>query len=92
MSREFVAPLTIAGVEFPAGTLINVSVAHFLRDPAYGADPGVYDPGRLTTRPRISAIDTIMSGGGSHFCLGYHVATTEVAAVEVESSAMRKGP
>lgn len=79
--RKLVAPLTIAGVELPAGTLINVPVAHFLRDPAYGADPGAYDPGRFTTRPRISTIDTIMFGGGPHFCLGYHVAIAEGSLV-----------
>ena len=77
LARRLLAPTTLADVEVPAGTQINVPIVHFLRDPARWSDPDAYDPDRLATRPRPSTIDTVMFGGGPHFCLGYHVAIAE---------------
>jgi len=42
--RRLVAPLTIAGVQVPAGTLISVPVVHFLRDPGTAKIPARTTP------------------------------------------------
>jgi cytochrome P450 len=58
------------GVEIPAGTNVNVSVAAANRDPARYPDPDRFDP----TRKNIAHLTF---GGGPHLCLGMHLARME---------------
>lgn len=60
-----------------AGTLLNLPLAHYLRDPARFRHPSRFDPDRWTERPRPGSLETSMFSGGPHFCLGYHVAVSE---------------
>ncbi|BBU22304.1 cytochrome P450 [Mycobacterium xenopi] len=60
------------GVEIPAGTNVNVSVAAANRDPARYPDPDRFDP----TRKNIAHLTF---GGGPHLCLGMHLARMEAS-------------
>ncbi len=63
----------IAGVTFPAGTLVIANTAAANRDPAVYADPDRFD----ITREDAPAMLTF--GGGIHYCLGAHLARIELA-------------
>lgn len=60
----------LGGVEIPAGTNVNVSVAAANRDPDRYPDPDRFDP----TRKNIAHLTF---GGGPHLCLGMHLARME---------------
>lgn len=77
MVRKLAGPLTIAGVEVPTGTLVAIPITTLLRDPERWREPDRFEPERFDTRPRATTIDTLMFGGGPHFCLGYHIAMAE---------------
>jgi len=70
-SRWVVDDTTLAGVEVPGGAVIHISIGSANRDPARWARPDEYDIGRpLRT--------SLGFGGGSHICLGMHVARAEM--------------
>ncbi len=77
LTRQLTAPLTVAGVKIPAGTVLMVPIISLLRDPGRWSRPSLFDPTRFEFRPRATTIETIMFGGGPHFCLGYHVSIAE---------------
>jgi cytochrome P450 len=60
----------LGGIEIPAGTTVNVSIAAANRDPARYPDPDRFDP----TRTNIAHLTF---GAGPHLCLGAHLARME---------------
>ncbi len=75
--RRLAEPLEFQGVEIPAGTQVAVPILYFMREGSSWTEPRSYQPERFETRPRPTTIDTLMFGGGPHFCLGYHIAIAE---------------
>lgn len=89
--RKAAVDVELAGVRFPAGSLVIANTAAAKRDPA------VYDqPDRLDiTRREAPAM--LSFGGGMHYCLGAHLARLEMAeALRVITAGMsnvrRTGP
>ncbi|GFG75483.1 cytochrome P450 [Mycobacterium botniense] len=70
--RRTVRDCELGGVEIPAGTNVNVSVAAANRDPTRYRDPDRFDPARKN-------IAHLTFGGGPHLCLGMHLARMEAA-------------
>jgi cytochrome P450 len=70
--RCAVVDVEIAGVTIPAGTLVIANTAAANRDPAIFDEPARLD---ITRRDR-SPIMTF--GGGTHYCLGAHLARLEL--------------
>lgn len=62
----------LAGVSIPAGTLVIANTASANRDPAVFEDPERLD----ITRQHPSPVLTF--GGGTHYCLGAHLARLEL--------------
>jgi cytochrome P450 len=60
----------LGGIEIPAGTTVNVSIAAANRDPVRYPDPDRFDP----TRTNIAHLTF---GAGPHLCLGAHLARME---------------
>ncbi len=71
--RKAVEDVELGGVRVPAGTLVIVNTAAANRDPAVYADPDCLD----ITREGPATMLTF--GGGSHYCLGAHLARLELA-------------
>ena len=73
MFSRFVARDTeLAGVRLPEGAVMHVCLAAANRDPARWDRADDFDPGR---RQQVH----LGFGGGSHICLGMHVARAEIA-------------
>lgn len=70
--RVAVADAELAGVVIPAGTIVLVNLAAANRDPARYPDPERLDITRVGAAP----IQTF--GGGTHYCLGNHLARLEL--------------
>jgi cytochrome P450 len=71
--RTAVEDVELGGFTIPAGTLVIANTAAANRDPAIYDDPDRFD----ITREDAPAILTF--GGGSHYCLGAHLARIELA-------------
>lgn len=71
--RIAVADVDLAGVKFPAGTMVIANTAAANRDPEVYPDPERFD----ITREDAPAMLTF--GGGIHYCLGAHLARIELA-------------
>lgn len=73
-------PLTLAGHEVPAGTIVAVSPWSTQRHPAFWPDPSAFDPDRFLddsaagARPRYAYFPF---GGGPRGCVGEHFAMLE---------------
>jgi cytochrome P450 len=72
MFRVFARRPALAGVIIPAGTLVIANTAAANRDPAIFEHPERLD----ITRQHPSPIITF--GGGTHYCLGAHLARLEL--------------
>ena len=70
-SRWVVDDTTLAGVDVPGGAVIHISIGSANRDPARWERPDEYD----IYRPLRTSLGF---GGGSHICLGMHVARAEM--------------
>jgi cytochrome P450 family 150 subfamily A5 len=70
-------PVTVGGVELPAGTTVMVLNGAANRDPRRFPDPGTFDPGRPNARHHLSF------GRGIHTCPGAPLARAE-ARVAIE--------
>ena len=64
-------PVTIGGVDLPAGTTVMVLQAAANRDPRRFTDPATFDPARKNARQHLSF------GRGIHSCPGAPLARTE---------------
>jgi cytochrome P450 len=90
-ARKAVDDVELAGVTIPAGTFVAANTAAANRDPAVHNDPDRLD----ITRTGPAAILTF--GGGTHYCLGAHLARLELTeALRVITQRMpnpqRSGP
>ncbi len=70
-TRYIPVATTLAGVELPAGALIQVMLGAMSRDPQHFAEPDRFDPWRSETVPHSAF------GFGRHFCLGAALARLE---------------
>jgi cytochrome P450 len=70
--RRATTDVELAEVRIAAGTLVIVNTAAANRDPAVYPDPDRFD----ITRDAVPAMLTF--GGGAHYCLGAHLARTEL--------------
>jgi cytochrome P450 len=64
-------PVTVGGVDLPAGTTVMLVNAAMNRDPAKFADPDTFDPDRANARNHMAF------GRGVHSCPGAPLARTE---------------
>jgi cytochrome P450 len=69
-NRLVVAPLTVGGVELPAGSYLHLCIGAANRDPEEFADPDCFDVGRKPNRHLAFA-------AGAHACAGMSVARLE---------------
>lgn len=69
--RFTTAPLTLGGVEFPAGLHLSISLAGANRDPRVYEDPHTLDLARENARTHLSF------AAGAHYCLGASLARME---------------
>jgi cytochrome P450 len=72
VGRKAAQDVELAGVTIPAGTIVGANTAAANRDPAVYHDPDQLD----ITRDDPPAMLTF--GGGAHYCLGAHLARTEL--------------
>jgi cytochrome P450 len=70
VSREATEPVTVAGVEIPAGSLVSACIGSANRDETRFPDPDRFD---LYRKPE----DHVAFGFGEHFCAGSHLARAE---------------
>jgi cytochrome P450 len=71
--RKAAHDVELAGVTIPAGTIVLANTASANRDPSVYVDPDRLD----ITRDDPPAILTF--GGGTHYCLGAHLARVELS-------------
>lgn len=64
-------PITLSGVDIPAGTTVMLVNAAMNRDPRKFAEPDVFDPDRVNARNHVAF------GRGVHSCPGAPLARTE---------------
>jgi cytochrome P450 len=72
VARKAAQDVELAGVTIPAGTIVLANTASANRDPAVYTDPDRLD----ITRDDPPAMLTF--GGGTHYCLGAHLARLEL--------------
>lgn len=73
-SRQTARPLTIAGVDLPAGARVMMLFASANRDEDVFDDPDRFDVGRNNRRH-------LGFGAGIHMCVGMHLALVEMSAI-----------
>jgi cytochrome P450 len=71
--RTTLEDVELAGLLIPAGTSVVASTAAANRDPSVYADPDRFDITRQAPEPMLTF------GGGTHYCLGVHLAKAELA-------------
>ncbi len=69
-NRETTAPVTIGGIEIPAGTNLHLCIGAANRDPAQFPDPDRFD---ITRKPNRH----LAFAGGPHVCVGLTLARME---------------
>lgn len=70
-TRFVPAATTFAGIEIPAGAVVQVMLGAMNRDPAHFANPDRFDPSRR------ESVSHAAFGFGRHFCLGAALARLE---------------
>lgn len=73
VSRVTTAPVTLGGVEIPAGATVVIAIPEANRDPRHWPDPDAFDLRRSRT-PHLAF------GHGVHQCLGQQLARIEMRA------------
>ena len=68
-------PVTIGGVDIPAGAKLFLSIAAANRDPRVFGEPDAYLPGRERVRDHLSF------GKGIHLCLGRELSRIEMGTI-----------
>jgi cytochrome P450 len=73
--RTVISPVTVAGTELGAGTLVMLCTAAANREPETWKEPDRFDAGRFAVKgaPRLLSF-----GAGPHFCLGAALARVTV--------------
>jgi cytochrome P450 len=66
-------PVTVAGIDLPAGSNVVLLLGGANRDPAVFAQPGRFDPERANNREHLAF------SAGIHYCLGAGLARIEAA-------------
>lgn len=69
-NRQTTAPVTLNGIELPAGAQLTLCIGAANRDPAHFADPDRFDIGRMPNRHLAFA-------AGPHQCVGMSLARLE---------------
>ncbi|OBH02565.1 MULTISPECIES: cytochrome P450 [unclassified Mycobacterium] len=72
VARKAAEDIELAGVMIPAGTLVLANTASANRDPAVYDEPDRLDITRTDPPPMLTF------GGGTHYCLGAHLARLEL--------------
>lgn len=72
VSRETTVPVTVAGVDIPAGSLVSACLGSANRDEQHYPDPDRFD---LHRNPE----DHVAFGFGPHFCAGSYLARAETS-------------
>ncbi|RYE69294.1 MAG: cytochrome P450 [Rhizobiaceae bacterium] len=70
--RSVVQDFDYRGVRFPRDTMLILMVSMAGRDPSYFTDPQVFDPERANANQHVAF------GRGEHFCIGMHLARTQI--------------
>ena len=83
--RRTTAPVTLSGVELPAGADVLVCIGAANRDPDVFTEPDVFDLHRANAQEHLSF------GSGPHFCLGAPLARLEARVVLEELAAALPG-
>lgn len=80
ISRRALTDVSLGGYTVPAGSDVFFSAYGVHRDPAYYANPAVFDPGRWTTQSeRSKTTPTFLAfGAGPRGCIGEAFAWSEV--------------
>lgn len=78
--RKLKEPLTVLGVEVPAGWCVAVSIMTVHEDPELYPEPSEFRPERFIER-RFSAVEYMPFGGGHRRCIGAPFAMYEMALV-----------
>ncbi len=78
--RRLLAPMTLRGVEVPAGDTVGVAVSLLHGDPAVWPDPDRFEPARFLDR-RYSPFEYAPFGGGHRRCPGAALAINEMKIV-----------
>jgi len=83
--RHLRAPMAIAGLDLPAGTVVAPSIYLVHRRPEIYPDPARFDPERfLGDKPQGGTYTWIPFGGGVRRCLGAAFALMELRVVLAE--------
>lgn len=82
VTRTVIEPMQLGDVTVRPGTVINVLLSSIGRDPTLFPEPERFDPYRWAGRA-LTPLELSQFGGGSHFCLGYHLAVLEGAQLAV---------
>jgi cytochrome P450 len=69
-NRMTTEPVTVGGIDMPAGTFVTIGIAAANRDPAEFANPDHFDVGRTPNRH-------VAFASGVHFCVGLNIARME---------------
>lgn len=82
--RRAVADFPLGGRTVPKGTKVAIPIGLLSRDPQQYPEPDSFRPERWLGRQEgPSAFEMVQFGGGTHFCLGYHLAWMEIVAFAV---------
>jgi cytochrome P450 len=82
LSRRSLAPITLGGWQFPAGTMFSIPVWSLHRDAHTFPDPQAFRPERFAPgAPELPRGAYLPFGAGPRVCLGQHLAMTEMTLV-----------
>lgn len=80
VSRRLLQPMTLRGIELPAGVGVMPAIAKVHHDPSLYPEPEVFRPERFLER-KFSPFEYIPFGGGARRCLGAAFALYEMKVV-----------
>jgi cytochrome P450 len=76
--RRLTSPLSICGVEYPAGRVVGIALYALHFNPAIWSEPDRFDPDRFLDK-RTSPFEYAPFGGGHRRCIGAAFAAAELA-------------
>lgn len=86
LPRRALKAFEFGGYHIPAGTNVNISVAHTHKMAQYWPEPARFDPLRFTAEASRGRhkYAWVPFGGGAHMCLGLHFATMQMRILMVQ--------